>query len=89
MRMFVFMVRDRATEVFGTPMFMVASGQAIRSFSDEVNRAAEDNQLYQHPDDFDLYECGEFETSTGEFDVYVPRVLMRGKDCSLNFQKGN
>lgn len=89
MRMFVFMVRDRATETFGTPMFLVSRGQAIRSFSDEVNRKDEQNQLYQHPDDFDLYECGEFESESGEFQTAIPTVVCRGKDVSLTYQKGN
>lgn len=83
MNLFIFCVKDRATETFGTPMFLVAKGQAIRSFTDEVNRASEDNQLYRHPDDFDLYELGEWETSTGEFLVWTPRVVVRGKDVSV------
>ena len=80
MKMAIFCVHDRATQVFGTPMFLLSKGQAIRSFSDEVNRAAEDNQLYRHPDDFDLYELGDWETETGEFFPHAPVVLVRGKD---------
>ena len=89
MQLFIFCVRDRATEAFGTPMFLQSSGQALRSFSDEVNRKAEDSQLYNHPDDFDLYECGSFDTASGVFDSYVPRVLVRGKDVSLKFVEAN
>ncbi|WNK12461.1 MAG: nonstructural protein [Microvirus sp.] len=89
MRLFIYCVKDRATEVFGTPMFMVASGQAVRSFTDEINRAADDNQLYQHPDDFDLYEFGEFESSDGEFSCHSARILVRGKDVSLKFREVN
>ena len=76
----VFIVKDRASDSFGIPMFLMAKGQAIRSFSDEVNRAAEDNQLYKHPDDFDLYFVGEFDSDSGEFDCDAPIVLVRGKD---------
>lgn len=89
MRLLCFCVKDRATDAFGNPMFMLATGQAVRSFSDEVNRAGDDNQLYQHPDDFDLYELGDFDTESGSFDCFVPRLLTRGKDVSLRFVKEN
>ncbi|WNK13984.1 MAG: nonstructural protein [Microvirus sp.] len=89
MKLYIFCVKDRATDAFGTPMFMAATGQAVRSFSDEVNRAADDNQLNRHPDDFDLYEVGVFDTDDGSFDVFVPRLLTRGKDVSLNFIEKN
>ena len=89
MKLFVFCVKDRATDMFGTPMFLQAVGQAIRSFSDEVNRADADNQLYKHPDDFDLYECGQFESDDGSFDVFIPRLLVRGKDVSTQVKGVN
>jgi hypothetical protein len=79
MKLFIFVVRDRATDQFGTPMFLVSSGQAIRSFSDEVNRAAQDNMMYQHPDDFDLYSLGSFDTNAGVFETSVPEQVAIGK----------
>lgn len=85
MRLYVFCVKDRATDAFGTPMFLQATGQAVRAFTDEINRKVEDNQLFHHPDDFDLYELGEFDTDEGSFDVFVPRLLARGKDVSLTY----
>ena len=84
MKMVVFCVKDRATDAFGSPMFLAAVGQAVRTFSDEINRASDDNQLYKHPDDFDLFELGTFETDDGSFDVFVPRLLTRGKDVALH-----
>lgn len=89
MKLYVFCVKDRATDAYGTPMFLQAAGQATRSFTDEVNRAGEDNQLFKHPDDFDLYELGVFDTDDGSFDCFVPRLMARGKDVSLNFKVSN
>ena len=83
MKLMVFCVKDRATETFGTPMFLVAKGQAIRSFTDEVNRSAADNQLFLHPDDFDLYELGFWSSDDGSFDVGKPTVICRGKDVQI------
>ncbi|WNK12997.1 MAG: nonstructural protein [Microvirus sp.] len=82
MNLVVLCVKDRASDAFGNPMFLVAPGQGVRSFGDEINRAAADNQLYQHPDDFDLYELGNFDTDTGLFESHAPLILVRGKDLS-------
>ena len=83
MKRIVVAVRDRAADTFGSPFYVVAIGQAIRSFSDEVNRRADDNQLFQHPEDFDLYELGVFDDSTGLFETGVPRQAAVGKDLRV------
>ncbi|AXH73988.1 MAG: nonstructural protein [Microviridae sp.] len=73
-------VRDRATDSYGNPMFVVAPGQAVRGFADEINRNAPENQLFKHPADFDLFVLGTFNTDTGLFDCGVPRQIAIGKD---------
>jgi len=73
-------VKDRAADAYGRPMFVPSTGIAIRSFSDEINRASEDNQMYNHSDDFDLYELGEFDDNTGLFSLHdQPKLLTLGK----------
>jgi hypothetical protein len=76
--MYVLSVRDRATDSFGTPMFFVHMNQAIRSFSDEVNRA--ESIVSQHPEDFDLYLLGNFDQAKGLFYCEAPRQVAVGKD---------
>lgn len=83
MRLMIFSVRDRATDSFGVPMFMVSRGQAIRSFSDEVNRQAADNQIFAHPEDFDLYELGEWSNGDGLFVSNPPELVAIGKDLRI------
>lgn len=74
-------VRDRAADVFTPPMFVPSLGVAMRSFSDEVNRADEKNMLYQHPEDFDLYQFGTYDDGVGKFDLLEsPRQVCIGKD---------
>lgn len=51
---YVVAVKDRAVGAFGRPFVVPSVPAAVRSFTDEVNRSAVDNQMYQHPDDFDL-----------------------------------
>lgn len=77
-------VKDRAADAYGRPMFVPSSGVAIRSFSDEINREDKDNQLYNHPDDFDLYEFGVFDDSTGMFQLHEqPKLLSLGKQVKI------
>ena len=57
-------VRDREVDAFNRPIFVNSIGQATRMFRDEINRVSiqgNDNIMYQHPDDFDLYELGEWD----------------------------
>lgn len=72
-------VHDTATEMFGRPFFMVATGQAVRSFRDEVNNP--DSEFSKHPDDYSLYHLGQYDDNTGGFELFGrPTLLVRGKD---------
>lgn len=78
-------VKDRAADAYGRPMFVPSTGVAIRSFSDEINRNNADNQLYNHPDDFDLYELGSFDDNTGLFSLHEqPKLLSLGKQVKIS-----
>lgn len=79
----IFAIHDRATQMFGNPMFLIAVGQAIRSFTDEVNRSDPQNGIYMHPDDFDLFELGTFDTSTAEFVIISPEQIAIGKNVKV------
>jgi hypothetical protein len=76
-------IKDRASENFGNPVFVLAMGQALRSFGDEINRAAGDNPYYQHPDDYDMYLIGEFDTSSGRFVAQDPEMVAIGKNMVI------
>jgi hypothetical protein len=85
MKLIICTVKDRAADAYGRPMFVPSTGVAIRSFSDEINRNNADNQLYNHPDDFDLYELGEFDDNSGLFALHEqPKLLSLGKQVKLN-----
>lgn len=77
-------VKDRAADAFGRPLFVPSVGLAIRSFSDEVNRDSADNQMFHHSDDFDLYELGTFDDSTGIIECHEsPKLLTLGKSVKV------
>lgn len=70
-------VRDQAADVFGRPYFVPTTGIAIRSFTDEVNRENEDNQLYKHPKDFTLYELGDYDDNEAIITTHAqPKLLV-------------
>jgi len=84
MRLYIFAVRDIATAQYGTPMFLIAEGQAVRSFSDEINRSAADNALYMHPDDYELFFLGAYDTETGKIDPLPdPKSIVAGKTVKV------
>lgn len=75
-------VKDRAADAFMRPFFVPTANMAIRSFMDEVNRDAPDNQMFAHPEDFDLYELGLYDDNTGRIESYADmKVLMFGKQA--------
>jgi len=77
-------IKDRAADAYGRPFYVPAVGVAIRSFQDEINRSAADNQMNQHPDDFDLFEFGTFDDNSGLFDLHdVPKLLSLGKQVKV------
>ena len=85
MKTIVCSIKDRAADTFGRPFFLPSIGVAVRSFTSEVNRMSEDNQMYQHPDDFDLYELGSFVDDVGRFELLDdPRLVTRGKDVKTS-----
>lgn len=81
MKYVVCAIYDAASQMFGRPFFVAATGHAVRSFRDEVAREAPDNDLYKHPEDFTLYHFGSFDDNDGEWHLHAaPELLVRGKD---------
>lgn len=59
----VFAIRDEKAEAFMAPFVMPAVGLALRAFSDLVNDAG--SSVGKHPSDYQLYQIGEFDDSSG------------------------
>lgn len=85
MKQVVVSVKDRAADAFGRPAFVPSVGVAIRSFTDEINRDHPDNQMFGHPDDFDLYELAMYDDSTGVVEMLdTPKLLILGKMAKVS-----
>lgn len=67
MKQVVVSIFDAAAGVYSRPVFVQSRGVAMRSFSDEVNREAADNEVNKHPGDFSLHMLAEFDDETGCF----------------------
>jgi hypothetical protein len=75
-------VRDSKADAFARPIFMQSVGAMIRSFQDEVNRSAEDNQMNRHPSDFALYELGSYDDGTALMEMHEqPKLLVQADQC--------
>lgn len=59
----LFAVYDVKGCAYGTPMFVVTRGIAVRGFADAV--AKPETGLNQHPGDYSLYELGEYDPNSG------------------------
>lgn len=78
MKLIAVCVYDLATETFARPFFVAHAGAAIRSFMDEIGNAQ--SELSKHPKDYELFDCGSFDDSTGQFSGNGPVRLVRGSD---------
>ncbi|WNK12965.1 MAG: nonstructural protein [Microvirus sp.] len=76
----IYAVKDLAVQAFGMPFFLRSKGEAMRSFQDEVNRTDGKSSVAQHPDDYELYNIGEYDDATGAITPMTPELVARAKD---------
>jgi len=82
MKMIVVSIFDQAAGVHSQPLYFASKGLAVRAFQDECRRAAPDNNLNKHPEDFALYELAVYDDSVGHFEQNGGAALLfRGSDC--------
>lgn len=61
----LYSVLDKRAGFFSAPFGLRADVHALRSFTAEVNRKAEDNNMNRYPQDFALYRIGSFVQEDG------------------------
>lgn len=78
MEMVICAIRDVKSEVFAQPWFVQKPAAAVRSFIDLVN-GGDDSMVSKHPEDFQLYELGIYNDSTGRITPHeLPKLLVAG-----------
>lgn len=87
MKVVICSVRDIAADVFGRPFFVPTKAVAMRHFSDEVNRIADDNSWNRHPEHFELYELGVWDDQTAKFEMLPsPKQLATAQEVKRTIQ---
>ena len=76
MKHIVVSIYDSKAGFYLKPMFFKSKGEAIRSFSDEVN--SKESYLAKHCEDFVLFDLGTFDDVDCKFDLH---------DCSVSIGK--
>lgn len=77
-------VLDLVADLFSQPHFVQTLGVAHRSFSDVINGRAGESPLALHPEDYSLYELGEFDDATGAMiPLDTPRLVAKGLDVKV------
>lgn len=64
MKLKIFSVYDSKIQAYNTPFYLRTSGDAIRGWTTAVND--ETTQFNKHPEDFTLFEIGEYDDLTGD-----------------------
>lgn len=80
MKLEVFSVRDMKAEAFLQPFFVQTVGAALRAFGDAVDK--EDSPFHKHPEDYVLYQIGEYNDADGSL-VSISPVKMLA--CASDF----
>lgn len=73
MIMYVYSVRDAEAQLYGRPFYTTNAAIATRGFSQQVNTPeieGQQNDLFLHPESFELYELGTFDDNTGNFELH-------------------
>jgi len=59
----MYSIYDSASDSYNLPFYFLNNNQAKRAAIDLLQ---EDNQISRHPEDFTLFEMGDFDPQTGE-----------------------
>lgn len=78
----MFSLYDGKAQMFQTPFYMPTLGMALRAFADLCNDP--NTMVYRHPEDFSLYEIGEYDDSNAVHNSLSPLKLV---GTAQEFQK--
>lgn len=78
-------IKDTVVGAFNRPFLCRGRGEAMRMFTDEVNRNDAQNPLFGHPKDFELWFLGVWDDVTCKFDTPMDdyQRLATGVDVCL------
>lgn len=76
----IFEIYDSKADVYWTPRFDISTGSALRGFADAANgvtdAAGQPNALAAHPEDYTLFEVGEWEAQGGIWKLHPAKIAL-------------
>lgn len=72
--MMMLSVRDVKADTFSPPFGASNLGSGLRSFQDVVQ--SPQSSINRHPEDYQLYELGQFDEQTGKFTIHPQPVFL-------------
>lgn len=82
MKLKIYSVYDSKAKAYNSPFYLRNSGEATRGFSDVVNDGK--SQISKYPEDYTLFELGEFDDEMGSIAMYDAKITLGG---ALQFKK--
>ena len=81
----LFVLFDCKSETYTAPTMNPSREQARRSFADAVNNVegGQPSVLFFHPEDFTLFEVGEYNPATADISVYPKIAVANGVDVKI------
>ena len=77
----VVVIRDIKADLWFNPLVVTSVGGAVRSFGDECVNKRENNPLADHPEDYELYELGDWNEQQGSFTLHEkPKQIAVGSN---------
>lgn len=64
----IFIFKDDKSASYGMPMVQQTRGMFLRDVQEELNRGQA--VFARHPQDFSIFEIGEYDPTTGKIDLY-------------------
>lgn len=74
MKLFAYAIRDILTDQYTQPLYAPNVQAAIRNLGIQINSGTQDDIIALHPQQFEAYHVGEYETDTG---VFTPKEKER------------
>jgi len=79
MKLKMFSVYDSCARVYQNPFCLHNKNEAIRGFADAVGD--EKTNLHKHPEDYILFQVGQWEDDTGTVTPHTPEKVITALEC--------
>ena len=67
---------DKKAETFTAPICTPGIGQLARAIGESVNASDKSETFAKHPGDFQLFDVGSFDETTGRLIPIVPKLIL-------------